>query len=137
MEISLTNVHLDLGAGKRGTDMGPSAIQLAGLVPKIESLGHQVESIQSLGVQHFDALDPVDAGARFINEISETCRQIAARTEAAVDAGRIPLVIGGDHSQAIGTIAGMARAAQARRKARCSMGRRSYRYEHTWKQPFG
>ena len=114
MEISLTNVHLDLGAGKRGTDMGPSAIQLAGLVPKIESLGHQVESIQSLGVQHFDALDPVDAGARFINEISETCRQIAARTEAAVDSGRVPLVIGGDHSQAIGTIAGMARALRKR-----------------------
>ena len=110
MDISITNVHLDLGAGKRGTDMGPSAIHLAGLMPKIKALGHQIDSIQSLGVQHFDALDPVDPEARFIREITETCSQLADRTESAIDQGLMPLVLGGDHSQAMGTISGIARA---------------------------
>ena len=55
MDIALTNVHLDLGAGRRGTDMGPSALHVAGLVPALRQLGHTVEGIVSIGSPSFEA----------------------------------------------------------------------------------
>ncbi len=117
MKLSITNVHMDLGAGKRGTDMGPSAIHLAGLQEKLVEQGHEIDSVMSYGTQSFDASDPGLPGARFLNEIHETCAKLAIRTEAAIEAGQIPLVLGGDHSQAIGTIAGMARAYRKRQQS--------------------
>lgn len=108
MRLSITNVHLDLGAGKRGTDMGPSAIHLAGLVPKLEAMGHTIADIKSCGIGAADARDPRYPKARFLDEIHETCAFITKRVEAATGAGHVPLVLGGDHSQAIGTLSGMA-----------------------------
>ena len=64
MDISLTNVHLDLGAGRRGTDMGPSAIHVAGLVPGLEKLGHTIHQVLSLGGPSFEALTPGNPSAR-------------------------------------------------------------------------
>ena len=101
MRLSITNVHLDLGAGKRGTDMGPSAIHLAGLVPKLEAMGHTVADIKSCGIGAADARDPRYPKARFLDEIHETCAFIAKRVEAATGEGHTPLVLGGDHSQAM------------------------------------
>jgi arginase len=114
MEIALTNVHLDLGAGRRGTDMGPSALHVAGLVPALRRLGHDVASIASLGGASYEAAAEGDRAARFLPEIAALCAELAARTEANVGAGQLPLVLGGDHSIAIGTISGMARALRAR-----------------------
>lgn len=108
MRLSITNVHLDLGAGKRGTDMGPSAIHLAGLVPKLESMGHTIIDTKSCGIGLADVRDPRYAKARFLDEIHETCAFICERVERATDLGHTPLVLGGDHSQAIGTLSGMA-----------------------------
>jgi arginase len=110
MEISITNVHLDLGAGRRGTDMGPSAIHVAGLVPQLRALGHRVAEVSSIGASTFESTESGDPRARFLSEIARICTKIAARVEADVLAGRIPLVLGGDHAQAIGTISGLARA---------------------------
>lgn len=109
MKLSVTNVHLDLGAGKRGTDMGPSAIHLAGLVPKLERLGHTVIDTKSCGVSSLNATDPVYPKARFLDEIYETCAFICKRVEAEAALGHAPLVLGGDHSQAIGTLSGLSR----------------------------
>jgi len=110
MDIALTNVHLDLGAGRRGTDMGPSALHVAGLVPALRRLGHTIEDIVSIGSPSFEARVHGDSHARFLPEITKVVTQLADQTEAAMDAGRFPLVLGGDHSIAIGTITGMARS---------------------------
>ena len=110
MDLAITNVHLDLGAGRRGTDMGPSAMHVAGLVPQLERLGHRVVDVAAIGARSAEALlDPGDPRARFLEVITEVCRRIADRVEAGLEAGRFPLVLGGDHAQAIGTISGMAR----------------------------
>jgi len=114
MDISLTNVHLDLGAGRRGTDMGPSAIHVAGLVPGLEKLGHTIHQVQSLGGPSFEALTPGNPSARFLNEILQICTQLADIVEADMSDGRFPLVLGGDHAQAVGTISGMARTYRSR-----------------------
>jgi arginase len=114
MDISITNVHLDLGAGRRGTDMGPSAIHVAGLVPQLRGLGHDVADVVSIGAATFEATSSGDARARFLPEIVRICRRIADRVEENALAGHLPLVLGGDHAQAIGTISGLARAFRRR-----------------------
>lgn len=110
MDISITNVHLDLGAGRRGTDMGPSAIHVAGLVPKLRALGHTVADVADLEASAFEAADVGNPRARFLAEIERTCALLANRVQEQVEGGRFPLVLGGDHSQAMGTVAGLARA---------------------------
>lgn len=112
MEIDITNVHLDLGAGRRGTDMGPGAIEIAGLTDKLVRLGHQVVRVGS--ISDYEAVDEGPPGARFLPVIADMCRKLADRTEASCRAGHLPLVIGGDHAQAIGTISGMARYYKSR-----------------------
>ena len=108
MDIDITNVHLDLGAGRRGTDMGPGAMHVAGLPDKLARLGHSVASIKSLVVSEEDG-DEGDPTARYLEVIDGLCRELADRVEAGCDAGRFPLVLGGDHAQAMGTISGLAR----------------------------
>jgi arginase len=114
MKLCLINVHLDLGAGRRGTDMGPSAIHVAGLVPAVKSLGHAVERVETLGVSPFEALGVGDEKARFLEEIAEVCARLADKTQSAIMQGLFPLVLGGDHSQAIGTVSGLSRVARER-----------------------
>jgi arginase len=109
MEISITNVHLDLGAGRRGTDMGPSAMHVAGLVPKLTAIGHHVASVESIGVPSAENTSVGESNARYLDAIIQTCVKLADRVEASLHAGQFPLVLGGDHAQAIGTISGMAR----------------------------
>ena len=112
MNVSITNVHLDLGAGRRGTDMGPSAIHVAGLVPRLQHLGHTIERVESFDVEDPEAYRNGDSGetnARFLPVIAKLCARIADRVEADCEAGHFPLVLGGDHAQAIGTISGIAR----------------------------
>ncbi|MEC7984001.1 MAG: arginase [Myxococcota bacterium] len=109
MKIAITNVHLDLGAGRRGTDMGPSAIHVAGLVPKIKGLGHSISSIYSIGSPAYEALDIENKHSRFLSPIFKTCEKLHQRVYKNVSNGAFPLVLGGDHSQAIGTISGISK----------------------------
>ncbi len=108
-EIIVANVHMDLGAGRRGVDMGPSAIHLAGLKAGIESLGHTVTETFALGVRTQEMLDAGDPRMRFLPEIVEVTKKLADRVEAGLEAGKFPVVLGGDHSVAIGTISGISR----------------------------
>lgn len=108
-EIIVANVHMDLGAGRRGVDMGPSAIHLAGLKAGIETLGHTVSETFALGVRTQEMLDPGDPRMRFLPEIVDVTSKLADRVEAALEAGKFPVVLGGDHSVAIGTISGISR----------------------------
>jgi arginase len=109
VQIAIGNVHMDLGAGRRGVDMGPSAIHLAGLKAGVESLGHRVVETYALGVRTQEMLEPGDPHARFLPEIVDVCRLLADHVEASLEAGHFPVVLGGDHSVAIGTISGIAR----------------------------
>lgn len=114
MRVSITNVHLDLGAGRRGTDMGSSAMHVAGLIPRLKRLGHEVVDSRRIATEDYEDGHVGDAMARFLGPITATCRDLADRTERNILQGHLPLVLGGDHAQAVGTVSGMARALRAR-----------------------
>lgn len=109
MDVSITNVHLDLGAGRRGTDMGSSAMHVAGLVPRLSEIGHRVLDVGSVQVKSYEAIDHGADNARFLEEICGVVGRLADRVAWACEHDRFPLVLGGDHSQAMGTLAGLAR----------------------------
>lgn len=108
-QIRITNVHLDLGAGRRGTDMGSSAMHVAGLIPALEKLGHAVVGVHNIGQVAMESAEIGNPHARYLDIINGVCRELADSTQQAMAAGEFPLVLGGDHSQAIGSIAGIAR----------------------------
>ena len=107
--VAITNVHLDLGAGRRGTDMGPSAIHVAGLVPELEALRYEILRVSTYGTESFESAAVADPTARFLPHIQQVCARLADEVERNCAEGALPLVLGGDHSQAIGTISGLAR----------------------------
>ena len=107
--VAIIGAPLDLGAGRRGVDMGPSALRLAGLNERIKSLGFQVEDLGNVAVEQPEAAQVGARSARYLAHIAATCADLAARVEAAAGKGWFPLVLGGDHSIAIGTLAGVAR----------------------------
>jgi arginase len=99
---------MDLGAGRRGVDMGPSALRLAHLNEKLSSLGYHVEDLGNVRVDQPEASPVGLESARYLTQIAHTCTRLMEMVEGAADAAKAPLVLGGDHSIAIGTIAGMA-----------------------------
>jgi arginase len=109
MNIAIGNMHLDLGAGRRGVDMGPSAIHLAGLKEQLEALGHSVSHTFALTVPSQEMSAPGNPRARYLTEIVQVCLALADHVEEEMEAGRFPIVLGGDHSVAIGTVSGIAR----------------------------
>lgn len=108
-KILITNVHLDLGAGRRGTDMGSSAMHVAGVVPALEKLGHRVVGVYNIGQVSQEAAEVGNPKMRYLAVINEVCRELADLTEHSLESNEFPLVLGGDHSQAIGSIAGISR----------------------------
>jgi arginase len=101
---------LDLGAGRRGVDMGPSAIRYAGLADRLERLGRSVVDLGNVAAAVPEATSIQDERARFLPEIRDTCERVAGLVGRAVDDGYLPLVLGGDHSVALGSVGAMARA---------------------------
>lgn len=105
--ISIIGVPLDLGAGRRGVDMGPSALRVAGIGARLAALGYKVEDLGNIAVEQQESLRPGPRNARYLAAIAATCCDLAARVEKVVDQGRLPLVLGGDHSVAVGTVSGV------------------------------
>jgi arginase len=108
MPVALIGAGLDLGAGRRGVDMGPSAIRYAGLQERIESLGRACVDRGDVRVAVPEATDVGDPRARYLDSIKASCERVAALVAGARSDGYVPLVLGGDHSIAIGTLGGMA-----------------------------
>lgn len=106
--VQIIGVPLDLGAGRRGVDMGPSAMRIAGLAQAIESLGYRVVDAGDLEIPIAEVAEMGAQDQRYLNEIAITCDKLAILVRDALDAGRLPLTIGGDHSLAIGSVAGVA-----------------------------
>ena len=101
---------LDLGAGRRGVDMGPSAIRYAGLDATLEQLGHECIDRGNVEAAVPEATAEGDPSARFLPQIKETCGRVAELVAVSAGRGEVPLVLGGDHSVALGSLAGLARA---------------------------
>ena len=107
--VAVIGAALDLGSGRRGVDMGPSAIRYAGLEARIERLGRRCLDWGNVRTAVAEASDVGDERARFLPQIKETCERIAELVARAVGEGCVPLVLGGDHSVALGTLGGLAR----------------------------
>jgi arginase len=108
--VAVIGAPLDLGAGRRGVDMGPSAIRYAGLDARIQSLGCACEDWGNVEAPVAEATDMGEESARFLAQILETCERVAGLVTSAVTDRYLPLVLGGDHSVAIGTLGGLAQA---------------------------
>ncbi|MGI6574374.1 MAG: arginase [bacterium] len=111
MQVKIVGVPIDLGANRRGVDMGPSAIRYALLREKIAEIGHQVEDLGNIEVPERDSLPQHIVRAdnlKHLPEILEVNRHLAEVVAKIMAAGDFPLVLGGDHSISIGTIAGLA-----------------------------
>jgi arginase len=104
--IEIIGVPVDLGAGRRGVDMGPSAIRIADLERSLESLGHKVTDFGDIDVMIPETQEMGASTLRFKPAILAACDALRSEVERSLAAGRLPLVLGGDHSIAIGSVAG-------------------------------
>jgi arginase len=108
-QIAVIGAPMDLGAGRRGVDMGPSALRVANLDERIEALGYSVHDLGNINVVQAESVAEGATTARYLNEIAATCTHLANIVEQVCEHDRFPVVLGGDHSVAIGTISGLSR----------------------------
>ena len=105
--ITIIGFPMDLGADRRGVDMGPSALRIAELQPKLERLGYNVIDSGDIPIQIMEKQKITNPKLKYLNEILKTSKTLATKVESVLVKGNFPLCIGGDHSMAIGTIAGI------------------------------
>jgi len=98
---------MDLGADRRGVDMGPSALRIANLKGKLEQLGYKVLDSGDIFIQNIEQQKIVNPKLKYVNEILRTSKILAGKIERVLEKDQFPLCLGGDHSMAIGTIAGI------------------------------
>lgn len=108
-QIAIIGAPLDLGAGRRGVDMGPSAVRVANLNGRLAELGYEVEDLGNVPVIQRESQAEVHSRAKYLPQIAETCTLAAEMVDRVLEAGKFPLVLGGDHSIAVGTVAGASR----------------------------
>ncbi len=106
-KIRVIGVPLDLGQSRRGVDMGPSAVRVAGLEARLEELGHVVEDAGNISVAIAEQKKVGDPHAKYLKEITATCTKHAELVLKTLESGTVPVVLGGDHSVGAGTVAGV------------------------------
>jgi len=106
-KIRMIGVPMDLGASRRGVDMGPSALRVGGIAQHLKSIGHTVEDVGNIIVKQPEEQHYGEKRAKYMAEIVETARDLSKLVEKALEDGMLPLVMGGDHSVALGTVAGV------------------------------
>ncbi len=114
--VHIIGVPLDLGGNRRGTDMGPSALRIAGLAEQAGTLGLTVVDKGNVPAPLPETKGPGDPRKRYVREIARVCQRVHQATLASLDAGALPIVLGGDHSLAAGSVA--ASAAYLKRKGK-------------------
>jgi arginase len=107
-QIRILGVPLDLGQSRRGVDMGPSAVRVAGLQARLEALGHVVTDGGNVPVAIAETRAAGEPNAKYIREITETCERVAGIVLQTLEEGISPLLLGGDHSVAAGSVSGLA-----------------------------
>ncbi|HVC31896.1 MAG TPA: arginase [Chloroflexota bacterium] len=105
--IEVVGVPLDLGAGLRGVDVGPSAMRHAGLVPRLRALGHEVADAGNLAAPVAESVEEGSPRARFAETVAAVCRELRVNVGASLRRAAMPLILGGDHSLAVGSLAGV------------------------------
>jgi arginase len=115
-QVQIIGVPLDLGGNRRGVDMGPSALRIAGLAERIAQLGHTVVDRGDLASPIPETQELRDERQKYIHDIARVCQQLYDRAVKCLDDGAIPLVLGGDHSLAAGSVAAAAHWARTARK---------------------
>jgi arginase len=105
--ISVIGAPLDLGQGRRGVDMGPSALRVANLNSRVASLGYVVEDLGNVAAEQAEASPVGQPHAKYLPQIAAACQRLALAVEEALGRGSVPLVLGGDHSVAVGTVGGV------------------------------
>ena len=105
--ISIIGFPIDLGAGRRGVDMGPSALRIANLQSRLENLGYTINDTGDISIQIAEKQKITNPNLRYLKEILKTSKVLAGKVERTLEKGDFPLCIGGDHSMALGTIAGI------------------------------
>lgn len=106
--IDIIGFPMDLGADRRGVDMGPTALRIAGIEQKLKSLGYNVTDLGDIFIRNQELQKIKNANLKYLDEIVKTTDKLARIVEKSLNNGNFPLCIGGDHSMAIGTIAGVA-----------------------------
>jgi arginase len=107
-KVRIIGVPMDLGQSRRGVDMGPSALRVAGLQARLKHLGHQVEDIGNIPVKQPEEMPVGEKRAKYMAEIAETCKDLAEIVQKCLEEDFVPLVLGGDHSIAAGAVSGVA-----------------------------
>ena len=107
-KVRIIGVPMDLGQSRRGVDMGPSALRVAGLQARLKQLGHQVEDIGNIPVKQPEEMPVGEKRAKYMTEIAETCKDLAEIVQKCLEEDFVPLVLGGDHSIAAGAVSGVA-----------------------------
>lgn len=107
--VAIIGAPLDLGQDRRGVDMGPSAIRVANLKKRLASLGYHVDDLGNVPVDQPESLPEGPARAKYLPQIAHTCKRLATMVDRALTDKKVPLVLGGDHSVAVGTVAGVSR----------------------------
>ena len=137
-KATIIGVLMDLGADRRGVDMGPSAVRVADLNERLGALGYEVTDAGNIPVRNPEMLPITDRSAKYLPEIAEACQKLAVQVEAALESGSIPIVLGGDHSIAIGRRRrAVGVPSQTQPQSRRHLVRRPRRYEHAGKLAFG
>ena len=114
--LAIIGAPLDLGSDRRGVDMGPSALRVAGLNKRLSALGYEVEDLGNVAVEQQESVPEGPRHAKYLPHIAQVCEKIGdVVTQAAVE-GKAPLVLGGDHSIAVGSVGGMARFFRKKRQ---------------------
>jgi arginase len=116
MIIHLLGVPMDLGSGRRGVDMGPSAIRIAGVADRLKELGHKVVDDGDVVIRNMEELKIGNERARYLSEIARASTILARKIDRIMGLNHFPLVLGGDHSIAVGTVSGIAAFAQRQGK---------------------
>lgn len=106
-KIRILGVPMDLGQSRRGVDMGPSALRVAGLQARLKQLGYSVEDIGNIAVKQPEEQHYGDKHAKYLTEIAETCQGLAETVERTLGEEMMPMILGGDHSIATGSVAGV------------------------------
>jgi len=107
--ITIIGVPLDLGAGRRGVDMGPSAVRVANLNARLSEIGFEVEDLGNVPVAQPESHPEGQPHAKYLPQITQTCTHLAELVEKQMSAGKCPLILGGDHSLAVGTVSGVSK----------------------------
>jgi arginase len=114
--VHVLGVPMDLGSGRRGVDMGPSAIRIAGVEDRLRELGHKVVDDGDIVIKNMEELKVGNPRARYLTEIARASALLSRKVERIMERGHFPLVLGGDHSIAVGTLSGIGAFCRRKRK---------------------